>query len=250
MFIGVDGVIVNKTNACGLTPAVCKVSSGALEFIPLYSVKFVKKFLEDAVLSHHFKIISTNINEEDKVVQPSSQNNEEEEEMSTKKKSTKAEKKDDDLESNKKIPPIISLNDLQINKKDNLLLVLGSEGEGVSRTIESFASQRLTIPPQLQMSKIGKHPFNMIDSLNVGVSAALLIHQINNKRQFSTNSKQKFITEVELKQINHILEYWFPPSDWDRQSTVSSQANKRYWAGGKEVDEYMKLNFEQILQKI
>lgn len=67
MFIGVDGVIVNKTNACGLTPAVCKVSSGALEFIPLYSVKFVKKFLEDAVLSHHFKIISTNINEEDKV---------------------------------------------------------------------------------------------------------------------------------------------------------------------------------------
>jgi anhydro-N-acetylmuramic acid kinase len=30
------------------------------------------------------------------------------------------------------------------------------------------------------MSKIGKHPFNMIDSLNVGVSAALLIHQINN----------------------------------------------------------------------
>jgi len=32
--------------------------------------------------------------------------------MSTKKKSTKAEKKDDDVESNKKIPPIISLNDL------------------------------------------------------------------------------------------------------------------------------------------
>jgi tRNA G18 (ribose-2'-O)-methylase SpoU len=28
----------------------------------------------------------------------------------------------------------------KINKKDNLLLVLGSEGEGVSRTIESFAS--------------------------------------------------------------------------------------------------------------
>jgi hypothetical protein len=54
------------------------------------------------------------------------------------------------------------------------------------------------------MSKIGRHPFNMIDSLNVGVSAA--------------------------------LEYWFPPNDWDRQSKISSQANKRYWAGEKEVD--------------
>ncbi len=48
MFIGVDGVLVNATNACGLTPTVSKVSSGALEFIPLYSVKFVKPFMMDA----------------------------------------------------------------------------------------------------------------------------------------------------------------------------------------------------------
>jgi tRNA G18 (ribose-2'-O)-methylase SpoU len=39
------------------------------------------------------------------------------------------------------------LNELEIDKKDNLLLVLGSEGEGVSRTIESLASKKLTIPP-------------------------------------------------------------------------------------------------------
>ena len=48
MFIGVDGVIVNHKNACGLAPTVSKVSSGALEFIPLYSVRFVSKFMEDA----------------------------------------------------------------------------------------------------------------------------------------------------------------------------------------------------------
>jgi len=44
MFLGVDGIVVNKLNACGLTPVVSKVSSGALEFIPIYSVKFVSKF--------------------------------------------------------------------------------------------------------------------------------------------------------------------------------------------------------------
>lgn len=48
MFIGVDGVLVNATNACGLTPTVSKVSSGALEFIPLYSIRFVKLFMQDA----------------------------------------------------------------------------------------------------------------------------------------------------------------------------------------------------------
>ena len=62
MFIGVDGVIVNKTNACGLTPVVSKVSSGALEFIPLYNVKFVSHFFEDAKKAPlNFKVISTNL---------------------------------------------------------------------------------------------------------------------------------------------------------------------------------------------
>lgn len=62
MFIGVDAVVVNKKNACGLTPVVSKVSSGALEFMPIYSVKFVQKFLES--LSDNFKIISTNVDDD------------------------------------------------------------------------------------------------------------------------------------------------------------------------------------------
>jgi tRNA G18 (ribose-2'-O)-methylase SpoU len=65
MFIGVDGVIVNRQNACGLTPTVSKVSSGALEFTPLHSVKFMSKFLEDAKKDpYNFKIISTNLEDE------------------------------------------------------------------------------------------------------------------------------------------------------------------------------------------
>jgi len=66
MFVGVDGIIVNRKDACGLTPAVSKVSSGALEFQLLYQVKFMKPFLEEAVSpKYNFKIISTNIDEED-----------------------------------------------------------------------------------------------------------------------------------------------------------------------------------------
>ena len=61
MFLGADGVIVNKENCCSLSPAVSKVSSGALEFLPLHQVKFVSKFLEDIKERHKFKIISTDL---------------------------------------------------------------------------------------------------------------------------------------------------------------------------------------------
>ena len=65
MFIGVDGIIVNRKNACGLTPTVSKVSSGALEFMPLYSVKYMGEFLKDAKKDpYNFKIISTNLEDE------------------------------------------------------------------------------------------------------------------------------------------------------------------------------------------
>ena len=51
---------MNKKNSCGLTPVVSKVSSGALEFIPLYTVKFVSHFFDDAKKDPlNFKIIST-----------------------------------------------------------------------------------------------------------------------------------------------------------------------------------------------
>jgi len=64
MFLGVDYVVVNKRNACGLTPTVSKVSSGALEFMPVHSVKFVSKFFLEAQGRMNYKIISTNLDDE------------------------------------------------------------------------------------------------------------------------------------------------------------------------------------------
>jgi len=72
----------------------------------------------------------------------------------------------------------MSLDQLKLNTDDNVILVLGSEGEGVSRTIARCADHRVVIPPQLRTDQLGKYPFNMIDSLNVGVSAALLLYHI------------------------------------------------------------------------
>lgn len=167
MFIGVDGVIVNKTNACGLTPTVSKVSSGALEFVPLYSVKFVSHFFEDAKKAPmNFSVVSTSLDEESDNFD--AENNSkggfgsddddfgdqdqivfggmEGEELGQVKSNTMQER----MSSDSNLKPLIPLDKLTLPKTvkgNNVILVLGSEGEGVSRTIAKSADYRVVIPP-------------------------------------------------------------------------------------------------------
>ena len=140
MFLGADGIIVNKLDSCGLTPAVSKVSSGALEFLNLYQVKYTQKFLADLKLKHDFAVVSSKLGDE-----------------------------------------AINLEDLSFTPRKNILLVLGSEGAGVSRAVDNEATHHVCIPPRLDSSLVGKAPFDTIDSLNVGVSAALMIHTMRQK---------------------------------------------------------------------
>ena len=164
LFIGVDGVIVNKTNACGLTPVVSRVSSGALEFIPLYSVKFVSHFFEDAKKDPlNFRIISTNLESGDD--SPSSNLKEpigeddsivDQDDIITFDDEGEDEVADDEISfgdmdegMNKDTSGLISLDELRLPRgpKQNTILILGSEGAGVSRTIAKSADDRVIIPP-------------------------------------------------------------------------------------------------------
>jgi len=204
MFLGVDAIIVNRKNACGLTPAVSKVSSGALEFLPLFSIKYVRELFEDMKKNHNFRIISTNIDEEQpdtlkemdiarekmKEALAAQKKGESKESSSSRKEPGTFAKQDEDLYQasiafggkggSKKT--LTSLTDLNIGAKEDILIILGSEGEGVSRTISVLADDRVTLPPRFNMDLIGKYPFHMIDSLNVGVSAALMISTLHQKR--------------------------------------------------------------------
>ena len=75
---------------------------------------------------------------------------------------------------------MIPLDQLRFERgpKENVILVLGSEGEGVSRTVAKSADYKVVIPPQLRMDQLGKFPFDTIDSLNVGVTAAMMLYHI------------------------------------------------------------------------
>lgn len=93
-------------------------------------------------------------------------------------KESDGEEEDDGVDRPFKAPNVISIDELNLKQEENIILVLGSEGEGVSRSINRLADHRVMIPPQLSKDHIGKYPFNMVDSLNVGVSAGLLIYHI------------------------------------------------------------------------
>lgn len=149
------------------------------------------------IAPYNFKIISTDIQTTNEQYSPSIDSardepqvqgdSEDEGDMDTfiedkKKQQSDDEGEEGDVDDSDDIPytakKVISIDELRLKKSDNVILVLGSEGEGVSKTINKLADHRVMIPPQLNTEYLGKYPFNMVDSLNVGVSAGLLIYHI------------------------------------------------------------------------
>lgn len=93
--------------------------------------KFLKELKKEKALSEANKKNS---------VTPQSDESEEEDTKA-------AEEEDDNTNKPYKAPLVISIDELKLNPSDNIILVLGSEGEGVSRAINRLADHRIMIPP-------------------------------------------------------------------------------------------------------
>ncbi len=83
------------------------------------------------------------------------------------------------------------LQDFNVEMKDNIVLILGSEGKGVSSKLSKMADKLLFIPPLLETSMIGKFPFSVIDSLNVGVTAGIVLNHLTIQLKCDENIKGK-----------------------------------------------------------
>ena len=60
---------------------------------------------------------------------------------------------------------LINVEDLEIPKGKDVLLVLGSEGEGVSRTISRLADKKIILPPSFETDQNDiylKEPFGYV----------------------------------------------------------------------------------------
>ena len=114
-----------------------------------------------------------------------------------------------ELDANEDLPAIssenkinetqnITLQELKLNSDDNIILILGSEGFGVSKDVtNNFVNYNVYIPPRLDKTKINQHPFDLIDSLNVGVTAGIIINNIAAQLKKDSVTVEDNVEEIE-----------------------------------------------------
>ncbi|NXY46508.1 MRM1 methyltransferase, partial [Ceuthmochares aereus] len=132
-FLGVDRVVTSQRNSCPLTPTVSKASSGAMEVFDVYGTDDFRSFLK-AKTAEGWEVVGTASSPED-------------------------------VEN----VPVISCLEFRWNKP--VIIVIGSEGDGVSLETQLLCHRMLAIPPGRVL-----HPG--IESLNVSVATGILLHSI------------------------------------------------------------------------
>ncbi|XP_071621123.1 rRNA methyltransferase 1, mitochondrial [Heliangelus exortis] len=137
-FLGVDRVVTSQRNSCPLTPTVSKASSGTMEVFDVYSTDDLQSFLK-AKTAEGWEVVGT-------VSRPEEVEN----------------------------VPVISCLEFQWEKP--LIVVIGSEGEGLSLETQLLCHRMLAIPPGRAL-----HPG--IESLNVSVATGILLHSICSQKQ-------------------------------------------------------------------
>lgn len=140
-YYGVDCVITNKQHRPALSPSVTRVSLGASESIELYTTNHFKSLIEQAK-SNNWKIITTTV---------------------------KPERKEKNY---------IPLYKLKLNKRDNIMIILGSEGEGLAHNIQEYSDYNVFIPHSIQTDSLNSDIYKFVDSMNVAVSAGIIINNI------------------------------------------------------------------------
>lgn len=132
-FLGVDRVASSLRYSCPLSPVVSKASSGAMEVIGVYGYENLEDMLRLKV-AQGWQVVGT------------------------------AGAKADELQI-----PVSQCSDFKMTKPT--LLVMGSEGEGLSQGLLSLCQTVLTIPA-------GRELFPGIESLNVSVATGILLHSL------------------------------------------------------------------------
>ncbi|NWT81300.1 MRM1 methyltransferase, partial [Lanius ludovicianus] len=137
-FLGVDRVVASRSNSCPLTPIVSKASAGVVEVFDVYGTDDLQGFLK-AKSAEGWEVVGT-------VTRPG------------------------DVED----VPVINCSEFRWDKP--IIVVIGSEGEGLSRETQLQCQRMLAIPPGRAL-----HPG--IDSLNVSVAAGILLHSICSQKR-------------------------------------------------------------------
>lgn len=137
-FLGVDRVASSLHSSCPLSPVVSKASSGAMEVIGVYGYENLEDMLR-LQMRRGWQVVGT----------------------------VGAEAKESRI-------PVTLCSDFRMTKPT--LLLIGSEGEGLSKELLSLCQTLLSIPA-------GRELFPGIESLNVSVATGILLHSLLSSRR-------------------------------------------------------------------
>jgi tRNA G18 (ribose-2'-O)-methylase SpoU len=70
---------------------------------------------------------------------------------------------------------------LNLKKEDNIIITFGSENKGMDEDLYMLTDYNVYIPPSLDVAQSAQGSFNYVDSLNVSVSAGIIINYIKSK---------------------------------------------------------------------
>ncbi|XP_068161807.1 rRNA methyltransferase 1, mitochondrial [Antennarius striatus] len=132
-FLGVDRVASSLRSSCSLSPVVSKASSGVMEVFGVYGYENLESMLR-LKAAQGWQVIGT----------------------------VAAEAEESQI-------PVTNCSEFKITEPT--LLLLGSEGEGLSKELLSLCQTLLTIPA-------GRDLFPGIESLNVSVATGILLHSL------------------------------------------------------------------------
>jgi tRNA G18 (ribose-2'-O)-methylase SpoU len=71
----------------------------------------------------------------------------------------------------------MNLNELKINKDQNVILVFGDE-KGLSEQLMKTTKNNVSFRPQGNDNLVGKFPYTLVDSMNSSVACSLLLNHI------------------------------------------------------------------------
>lgn len=213
-YLGVDGIVVNKSNRPNLNSIIAKTSSGSSECIDIYSSKNLDKAIKELVSNNNkenkklanWKVITAFVEEEKDVMIKGNPD------VTELNENQKNEDKEDDNE-NKDSSEVeflrtkLEVSELPIDSNDNVVLVLSSSSKHLfnnnkesnkegNNSINNYHYETFIGSTDKEKSGLlGTSSFNFLDvvtSLNVSVSSGILISNIKSKLN---NTKNKTISE-------------------------------------------------------
>ena len=175
-FLGVDAVIVNSINQHSLSPMVSKISSGASECMDIYSTNDIELLLKDAK-SNNYLIVSADIeHEKDVTIKP--------------KLTNQVNSNNQKADSNTAIEKV-ELKDINFPDEQNIIIHLTSVSDQVSKNenLSKYITFKIDIKPQISKGITNDPSTEIVNSLNVGVSAGIIINHIISSVKINKNNK-------------------------------------------------------------